>query len=257
MVQTRRFAATYANISVLLDFVAQAARMAGFDSAAVDDIQLAVCEACSNIIRHGYRKEGAGDIACTCSMHTEAFQVILRDQAMPFNLLAAPVRAPVEQTQQFIPGGWGIFLIRHFMHEVRYHQETEATNVLVLIKHKHNRTGAEFKMATKTIIQGVTVLAIQGAVTISNGAVEMRKAVYDEAVNGDAKKILLNLQGVTVMDSNGLAELMGCHAMTQGRGGALKLCNLPPKVQSLMTVTRLINVFDIYENQDKAIASFT
>ncbi len=135
-IQTRCFAATYANIEALLAFVAQASHLVGFDCTAADGIQLAVGEACSNIIKHGYGGEGSGEIICTCWSQATALAVILRDWAPPFDPTAQPMREPADPTRRLIPGGWGIFLMRHFVDELYYWRENETSNVLFLIKHK-------------------------------------------------------------------------------------------------------------------------
>ncbi len=137
-VQTQCFAATYANIDVLLAFVIQASHMFGFDGTAADEIEAAVREACSNIIRHGYGGEGRGEIVCTCALHAAALHIILRDQASPFDPTAQPMRNPADPTRRLIPGGWGIFLMRHFTDELHYQRENELSNVLILIKHKES-----------------------------------------------------------------------------------------------------------------------
>lgn len=137
--QTRRFAATYADIDALLAFVAQACHMAGFDSTATDEIQLAVGEAGSNIIRHGYSGEGNGEIVCCCVPQATSLAVILRDWERPFDPTAYPVREPADPTRRLIPGGWGIFLMRHFVDELYYWRENETSNVLVLIKYKERK----------------------------------------------------------------------------------------------------------------------
>lgn len=135
-VQTRCFAATYANIDALLAFVAEASHLVGFDRTAADAIQLAVREASSNIIKHGYSGEGKGEIICTCSAQVASLAVTLRDWAPPFDPTAQPLREPADPTRRLIPGGWGIFLMRHFMDELHYWRENETSNLFILIKHK-------------------------------------------------------------------------------------------------------------------------
>lgn len=139
-VQTRGFVATYANIDALLGFVAQASHIVGFDRAAADGIELAVGEASSNIIKHGYGGEGRGEIVCTCSAQATSLAVTLRDRAPPFDPTVQPLREPADPARRLVPGGWGIFLMRHFVDELHYWRENETSNLLVLIKYKeHNR----------------------------------------------------------------------------------------------------------------------
>jgi len=101
----------------------------------------------------------------------------------------------------------------------------------------------------------VTILDLNGKITIGVGDYALREAVH-EALEGGAKKILLNLAGVTTLDSTGLGELVGSHTRASNQGAKLKLALLPPKVHDLLIITRLITVFEVYETEDEAIKSF-
>jgi len=103
--------------------------------------------------------------------------------------------------------------------------------------------------------EGVTILDLKGKITIGAGDVELRNAVL-QAVNDGAKKVLINLSEVTTIDSSGVGELVSSYTAAKNRGAQLKLVNLPPKVQDVLTVTQLITVFDVYDTEDEAIRSF-
>jgi anti-sigma B factor antagonist len=103
---------------------------------------------------------------------------------------------------------------------------------------------------------GVTIIDLKGKITIGSGDVELRNAVL-QAVNNGAKKILINLSEVTTIDSSGVGELVSSYTAAKNRGAQLKLVNLPPKVQDVLTVTQLITVFDVYDTEDEAIRSFS
>jgi len=103
--------------------------------------------------------------------------------------------------------------------------------------------------------EGVTILEPKGKVTIGVGDVALRNAVH-EAVAGGSKKILIDLSGVTTIDSSGIGELVAAFTTVTNRGGKLKLLHLPPKVQDIMQVTQLITVFEVFDDEDEALASF-
>ena len=107
----------------------------------------------------------------------------------------------------------------------------------------------------KRVRDGVTILGIEGKVTIGKGDVALREAVQ-EVVNGGATKILVNLSGVTTMDSSGVGELVSAFTTVANRGGKLKLLNLPPKVNDILQITQLITVFEVFEAEDAAVKSF-
>lgn len=102
---------------------------------------------------------------------------------------------------------------------------------------------------------GVTILEPKGKITIGVGDVALREAVH-EAVEAGAVKILINLEDVTTIDSSGIGELVAAYTTVTNRGGNLRLMKLPPKVQDILQITQLVTVFDVYDSEDEAIASF-
>ncbi len=103
--------------------------------------------------------------------------------------------------------------------------------------------------------EGVTILEPKGKISIGVGDVALREAVQ-EALRAGSKRLVVDLGGVTTMDSSGLGELVSSYTSVTNRGGKLKLLRLPPKVLDILQMTQLITVFDAYEDEDEAIASF-
>jgi anti-sigma B factor antagonist len=101
----------------------------------------------------------------------------------------------------------------------------------------------------------VTVLDMRGAVRIGEGSVALRDSVRG-LVEGGKKKILLNLGGVNYIDSSGIGELIANYTTVSRQGGQLKLLNLTEKIQNLLVITKLLTVFDSYDNEAEALSSF-
>jgi anti-sigma B factor antagonist len=101
----------------------------------------------------------------------------------------------------------------------------------------------------------VTILDLNGRITIGSGEEALRNAMQ-EIINNGAKKILINMSGVTMIDSSGIGELVSAYTTATGRGAKLKLTNLPAKVSDILTITQLITVFDVYDSESEAIQSF-
>lgn len=101
----------------------------------------------------------------------------------------------------------------------------------------------------------VTILDIKGKITIGAGDEALRAAVHN-ALSGGSQKVLLNLQGVTTIDSSGVGELVSSYTSATNRGAKIKLANLPAKIQDILTITQLITVFDVYDSEDEGVASF-
>ena len=103
-------------------------------------------------------------------------------------------------------------------------------------------------------VNGVTVVDMSGRITLGEGSVILREAVKDLVAKGQ-KKILLNLGDVTYIDSSGIGELVSAFTSVRNQGGELKLLNLTKKVHDLLQITKLYTVFDIKDDERKAIES--
>ena len=101
----------------------------------------------------------------------------------------------------------------------------------------------------------VTILDMDGKITIGEGSVALRTAIRRLLEEGK-KKILLNLARVSYIDSSGIGELVSSYTAINKDGGELKLLNLTQKLQDLLTITKLLTVFDVYESETDSLASF-
>ncbi len=104
-------------------------------------------------------------------------------------------------------------------------------------------------------VDGVTVLDLSGRITLGEGSVQLREAIRDLIGKGQ-KRILLNLGDVSYIDSSGLGELVSAYTTSKNQGAALKLLNLTNKVKDVLQLTKLYTVFDIYDAEVTAIASY-
>ncbi len=101
----------------------------------------------------------------------------------------------------------------------------------------------------------VTILDLEGKVTIGEGSVALRNAI--RRLLGEGKsKILLNLGCVGYIDSSGIGELVSSFTAVNKEGGTLKLLNLTQKIQDLLAITKLLTVFDVYDTEADALASY-
>ena len=101
----------------------------------------------------------------------------------------------------------------------------------------------------------VTILDMTGSVRMGEGAVSLRNSI--RGLNDEGKKkILLNLAGVKNIDSSGIGELIANYTTIRREGGQLKLLNLTDRIQNLLVITKLLTVFDSYDNEAEALSSF-
>ena len=100
-----------------------------------------------------------------------------------------------------------------------------------------------------TVLQPVGKLRADGGVTLRIAATE--------AMQSGSAKLLCNLQDVAYVDSSGIADLVSARATVTGSGGTIKLSNVTPWVAQVFTLTQITQVFDIYDTEPEALASFS
>jgi len=111
-------------------------------------------------------------------------------------------------------------------------------------------------IVTPRNVEDVTILEAKGKITIGVGDVAIREAVQ-EALEAGASKIILDLSGVRSIDSSGIGELVSAFTTIGNRGGKLKLLNIAPIVADILQITQLITVFEVFDSEEEAIASFS
>jgi len=101
----------------------------------------------------------------------------------------------------------------------------------------------------------VTILDLTGEIRMGDGSTALRNSIRGMFTGGN-KKVLLNLAGVRYIDSSGMGELIANHTTASRDGSQLKLLNLTDKVKDLLVITKLLTVFDVYEDETAALSSF-
>jgi anti-sigma B factor antagonist len=104
-------------------------------------------------------------------------------------------------------------------------------------------------------VNGVTIVDMNGRITLGEGSTVLRETVKDLVGKGQ-KKILLNLGNVTYIDSSGIGELVSAFTSVRNQGGDLKLLKLTKKVHDLLQITKLYTVFDIKDDETTAVQAF-
>lgn len=136
LAQTRTFLGQFDSLVEIGEFVTRAAGDVGLSEEAVYAVEMAVDEACTNIIEHAYGGEGRGNIECTCRINADKLTVMLRDRGCPFDPSSVPepdVNAALEDRQE---GGLGLYLIHRLMDEVYFEFTSDSGNVLTMVKRK-------------------------------------------------------------------------------------------------------------------------
>jgi anti-sigma B factor antagonist len=106
------------------------------------------------------------------------------------------------------------------------------------------------------IVDDVTVLDLKGKMTLGEGDELLKDKINSLASQGH-KKILLNLEAVPYIDSAGLGEIVRTYTSISRQGGKLKLLNVSKRIQDLLVITKLITIFDSYDDEAEAVRSYS
>src|ERR1043166_187951 len=105
------------------------------------------------------------------------------------------------------------------------------------------------------VVDGVTILDLKGKMTLGEGD-ELLKDKINSLIQQDRKHIVLNLESVPYIDSAGLGEIVRTYTTVSRQGGKLKLLNLTKRITDLLAITKLLTVFETYDTEKEALASF-
>jgi len=111
-----------------------------------------------------------------------------------------------------------------------------------------------FQVTTRELNR-IIVVDVVGRLTLSDGRTQLRDLVHVFTGNG-RKRFLINLAGVDFVDSDGLGELTRCYSIVRQVGGEMKLVHVHPRMQALLELTRLINLFEIHTDEHAALQAF-
>jgi len=111
----------------------------------------------------------------------------------------------------------------------------------------------QLRMSTRTL-DGVMVVDCSGRIVFGEESASLRDAI--KKLLSESPKVVLNLRDVTYIDSGGLGTLVSLYTTAQNAGGALKLARLTQRVDDLMQVTKLVTIFEVFDDEKQAVQSF-
>jgi anti-sigma B factor antagonist len=102
--------------------------------------------------------------------------------------------------------------------------------------------------------EGVTILSPQGRIVFGEEAAAFRENL--KRVLSSSRQIVVNLSGVSYIDSGGLGTLVGVYSSARASGADIKLTGLGQRLRDVLQITKLVTVFEVYDSEQEAIASF-
>lgn len=101
---------------------------------------------------------------------------------------------------------------------------------------------------------GVTIVSCQGRIVFGEEATALRESL--KSVLGSTRQVVLNLAGVTYLDSGGLGTLVGVYSSARASGADIKLTGLGQRLRDVLQITKLVTVFEVYDTEQEAIGAF-
>jgi anti-sigma B factor antagonist len=111
----------------------------------------------------------------------------------------------------------------------------------------------QLKLTVRTV-DDIVVVDCAGRIVFGEESADLRDTV--KMVIAQSKRVILNLSGITYIDSGGLGTLVALYTTARSNGGAIKLANLTQRVGDLLQVTKLVTIFDVYDSEEQALQSF-
>jgi anti-sigma B factor antagonist len=106
------------------------------------------------------------------------------------------------------------------------------------------------------VVGDIVIVTVIGDITLGSGGEVMLKDKVHSLLEQGHKKMVLDLGRVSYVDSAGLGELVHAHATAKNRGGSVRLLNVTKRLKDLLTITKLVTVFDSYDTEATAVAGF-
>jgi len=251
-----RIIGTLDRVPVACSFVVDAARQSGLEEDAVYHCQLAVDEACTNIVEHSYRRDGAEyPIEVVCRFEGARFYITVIDDGPAFDPLARLDPDPAATLDAREPGGWGIYFIKQVMDEITYEFE-ENRNHLVMMK----RVGVSAHMNDSshhpTMLSMTSTPGNQRVIT-PHGRLDAPfsrtiESLIHQQFGAGYRHFILDLSDVEYIASSGLKMLVTLWKSLRDVNADFVLAGLQPRVQQTLQMIGLDQVFTIYQSAAEA-----
>lgn len=237
------------NLARIAAFIADVARQWNLTPRETFHIQMAVDEACTNIIQHSYQGDESGVIELTCQQTGDACIVTIHDYGRAFDPDAVPepdVGAPLEDRPI---GGLGLFFMRQLMDEVRFEFDEQRGNVLTMVKY---RKAVVTRTAEKA--EDITVVTPRGRLD-ADMATEL-ESTFGELLAEGRYRLIVDFTRTSYISSTGLRVLLMAVRQAQDHGGDVKLFGMQPHVLKVFQLTGFTRIFSIFESEAAAVEAF-
>jgi anti-anti-sigma factor len=255
------FKAQLDNIRQACEFVAEAAEAAGLDDRAIYHCELAVDEACTNIILHGFGQLGDagknGQIDLRVGEEHDAFVITILDNSPAFNPLNYEEPDPKQELDDREPGGWGIYFIRKLMDAIDYRYE-DGKNQLILRKHQPrteqiiSTSSGGLGVSQKELEKGYWQFSLSGRLD-SQTSHQLEETLKKKLASSDKPRFIVNLAEVEYISSSGLKVLVSSWRKAREKDGDVLLTSMQPRIREVFEMIGFDMMFSIYDSPEEAI----
>lgn len=242
----------------LCDFVVAGARRANLNDRAVYHCQMAVDEACTNIIEHGFSgDEEIGKIEVVCRNEAGRFTVRIYDDGPPFDPVHRDDPNPNTPLTDREPGGWGIFFIKKMMDEVAYVFE-EGRNCLTLVKHKSSENLVQASDEGPILDDAIRELAtgIWGVTPpsrLDSNTAPGLQTLLDHQLAAGRNVLLIDMTTVDYISTSGLKVFVNTWRQIEANSGHFALAGMVPNIREVFETVGFDQFFDIYDSVEEAL----
>ena len=241
------------------DFVESIARQANFNDRAVYHCQMAVDEACTNIIEHGFGgSDSSGQIEITCCIEPNRYQITIVDDSPPFNPLRQASPDPSVPLADREPGGWGIFFIKKMMDEVSYTVEN-GRNKLTMVKLKTpenlRQPVPSFPDEQDGMIREYpgSIWGVTPSGRLDSNTAPALQNLLDEQLASGRVNLLIDMSQVSYISTSGLKALVNAWRVARRKGGRVVLAGMHEQIQEVFETVGFDQIFNIFATPDEAL----
>lgn len=240
----------FENIPAIIDFVGEAGRAAGLSEDEVFHCQMAVDEACTNVIEHAYGGDDLGDIELLCHIESGVCTLMISDSGKPFDPDSIPAPAIPNDINDIQPGGIGLHLMRQVMDEVSF-RFVDGKNTLSMVKRHAGMGRPETKESSGVKLED-GLWEIMTATRLDAAASSSLESALSQAQQDAGNRVIVNMSGTEYVSSRGIKTLVAAWRKARDGGGRLVLASVRPNVMSVLDMVGLNQVFDIHTDPDEA-----
>ena len=250
------------NIQAACDFVVQAAEAAGLDERSTYHCQLAVDEACTNIIEHGFNTDEDkpnGQINLMTGIEDpNTFVIAISDNSRAFNPITYKEPDPAQPLSEREVGGWGIYFIKKLMDMVDY-RYVDGKNNLTLHKYvgqslasTSSYSDREVDISSEPLAKDYIHILLRGQVD-SHTSITVETALDETIVAQGHHRLIIDFSEVSYISSSGLKVLVSAWRKAREKGGDVLLVGLQSRIYEVFEMIGFDMMFNIYDSVHDAL----